>query len=178
MMTDWGAHHFDIAQWGLGMDESGPVEIIPPEDPKAERGLRYIYANGVEVIHAEEYEPGKKVKGVAFIGSEGKIFVDRGYLASDPGELIKQALTQKDVHLFKSPGHQRDWLDCIRSRKRPLCDVEVGARSVTVCHLGNLAYWNHRKLHWDPTAWRFVNDAEADKWLHRERRDPWQLPKV
>jgi predicted dehydrogenase len=178
MMTDWGAHHFDIAQWGLGMDQSGPVEIIPPEDPKAQRGLRYVYANGVEVIHAEEYAPGKKVNGVAFIGSEGKVFVNRGYLASDPVDLIKQTLTQKDVHLFKSPGHQRDWLDCIRSRKRPLCDVEVGARSVTVCHLGNLAYWNHRKLHWDPIAWRFVNDAEADKWLDRERRDPWQLPKV
>jgi predicted dehydrogenase len=178
MMTDWGAHHFDIAQWGLGMDQSGPVEIIPPEDPKAQRGVRYVYAGGVEVIHAEEYDKGKKVNGVAFIGSEGKVFVNRGYLASEPADLIKQALTQKDVHLFKSPGHQRDWLDCIRSRKRPLCDVEVGARSVTVCHLGNLAYWNHRKLHWDPIAWRFVNDAEADKWLDRERREAYQLPKV
>lgn len=178
MMTDWGAHHFDIAQWGLGMDQSGPVEIIPPDDPKAQKGVRYVYANGVEVIHAEEYEPGKKVDGVAFIGSTGKVFVNRGKLASDPAELIKETLTQKDVHLFKSPGHQRDWLDCIRSRKRPLCDVEVGARSVTVCHLGNLAYWNHRKLHWDPLAWHFVKDAEADKWLDRERREAYQLPKV
>jgi predicted dehydrogenase len=178
MMTDWGAHHFDIAHWGLGMDESGPVEIIPPEDPKAERGLRYLYGNGVEVIHAEEYEPGKKVNGVAFIGADGKIFVNRGYLASDPGEIIKQPLGDKDVHLFKSPGHQRNWLNCVRSRERPLCDVEIGARSVTVCHLGNLAYWNHKKLKWDPSKWQFVNDAEADKWLDRERRDPWQLPKV
>ena len=178
MMTDWGAHHFDIAQWGLAMDESGPVEIIPPEDPKAQKGLRYVYANGVEVIHGDEYEPGKKVNGVAFIGSDGKIFVNRGFLASDPGEIIKQPLGEKDVHLFKSPGHQRDWLDCLRSRKRPLCDVEIGARSVNVCHLGNLAYWNHKKLRWDPSRWQFVNDAEADKWLDRERRDPWQLPKV
>ncbi len=178
MMTDWGAHHFDIAQWGLDMDSSGPVEIIPPEDPKAERGLRYLYANGVEVIHAEEYEPGKKVNGVAFIGTDGKIFVNRGFLASDPGEIIKTPLGEKDVHLFKSPGHQRNWLDCVKSRERPLCDVEIGARSVTVCHLGNLAYWNHKKLKWDPSKWQFVNDAEADKWLDRERRDPWQLPKV
>jgi predicted dehydrogenase len=178
MMTDWGAHHFDIAQWGLDMDSSGPVEITPPEDPKAERGLRYRYANGIEVIHAEEYEPGKKVNGVAFIGSEGKIFVNRGFLASDPGDIIKQPLGEKDVHLFKSPGHQRDWLDCIRSRKKPLCDVEIGARSVTVCHLGNLAYWNHKKLRWNPAAWQFVDDAEADKWLDREWRAPWKLPTV
>jgi predicted dehydrogenase len=178
MMTDWGAHHFDIAQWGLDMDGSGPVEIIPPENARAEKGVRYVYANGVEVIHGDEYEPGKKVNGVAFIGTEGKIFVNRGYLASDPAEIIKVPIGEKDVHLFKSPGHQRDWLDCVRSRKRPLCDVEVGARSVTVCHLGNLAYWNHRKLRWAPDRWQFVNDTEADKWLDRERRDPWQLPKV
>ena len=178
MMTDWGAHHFDIAQWGLGMDESGPVEIIPPADPKAQKGVRYIYANGVPVIHADEYEPGRKVNGVAFIGSEGKVFVNRGFLATEPAELKMLQLTDKDVQLYKSPGHQRDWLNCVRSRKRPICDVEVGARSVTVCHLGNLAYWNHRKLKWDPKEWKFIDDAEANKWLDRERRDPWQLPKV
>ncbi len=179
MMTDWGAHHFDIAQWGLGMDEAGPVEIIPPADPKAERGLKYIYSNGVPVIHAEEYEPGKKVNGVAFIGETGKIFVNRGYLASDPGDIIKEKLGEKEVHLYKSPGHQRDWLECIRSRKKPICDVEVGARSVTVCHLGNIAYWTHQSFKWDPKAWKFVDaPAEVEKWLDRERRDPWQLPKV
>jgi predicted dehydrogenase len=178
MMTDWGAHHFDIAQWGLGMDGSGPIEIIPPEDPKAERGVKFIYANGVEVIHGSEYEPGKRFRGVAFIGSEGKIFVDRGYKASDPKEIITQPLGDKDVHLYKSPGHHRDWLNCVRSRKRPICDVEIGARSVTVCHLGNLAYWNHRKLYWDPKEWRFVNDAEANTWLDRARREPYHLPRV
>jgi predicted dehydrogenase len=179
MMTDWGAHHFDIAQWGLGMDESGPVEIIPPDDPKASIGVRYVYANGVTVTHAHEYEKGKGVNGVAFIGTDGKVFVNRGTLTiSDPTDLLTEALGDKAVSLFKSPGHQKDWLNCIKSRKRPLCDVEVGARSVTVCHLGNLAYWNHRKLRWDPKEWRFVDDAEANKWLDRERRDPYQLPSV
>jgi predicted dehydrogenase len=178
MMTDWGAHHFDIAQWALGMDGSGPVEIIPPDDPKAQKGVKYVYANGAVMIHGDHYGPGKKVKGVAFIGSEGKVFVDRGYLASDPADLIKQKLGDKDVQLYKSPGHQRDWLNCVRSRKQPICDVEIGARSVTVCHLGNLAYWNHRKLRWDPKEWTFVGDDEANQWLDRERRDPWQLPEV
>lgn len=171
MMTDWGAHHFDIAQWGLGMDESGPVQIIPPDDPKAGTGLKYIYANGVEVVHG----PGG---GVQFIGSDGEITVNRGKLESKPGEIIKTRLGEKDVHLYQSPGHQRDWLNCIRTRKRPIADVEIGARSVTVCHLGNLAYWNHTKLQWDPKEWQFVNNKEAMQWLDRERRDPWQLPKL
>jgi predicted dehydrogenase len=172
MMTDWGAHHFDIAQWGLGMDHSGPVQIIPPDNPKATSGLRYLYANGVEVVH------GGGARGVLFIGSDGEINVDRGFLKSNPEGILKQPLGEKDVHLYNSPGHQRDWLNCVRSRKLPICDVEIGARSVTVCHLGNLAYWNHRKLRWDPKNWRFVDDEEANKWLDRERRDPWQLPRV
>ena len=87
-------------------------------------------------------------------------------------------LEEKDAHLPSAANHYQDWLDCIRSRQRCICDVEVGARSVTVCHLGNLAYWNHRKLRWDPKEWRFVNDAEADNWLDRERRAGYQLPKV
>jgi predicted dehydrogenase len=178
MMTDWGAHHFDIAQWGLGMDESGPVEIIPPTDPKAERGVKYVYADGVEVIHAEKDDKGKNVNGVTFVGSTGRVFVNRGYLASDPVDLHKQKLGEKDVHLYESPGQQKDWLNCIKSRKRPICDVEIGARSVTVCHLGNLAYWNHRKLRWDPKEWRFIDDAEAEKWLDRERREGYALPTV
>lgn len=172
MMTDWGAHHFDIAQWGLGMDQSGPIEIIPPQDPKADKGVRYVYANGVEVVHSG------KARGVLFVGTDGEVNVDRGFLATKPDGLKDLKLGDGDVQLYKSPGHQRDWLQCIRSRKRPICDVEVGARSVTVCHLGNLAYWNHRTLRWDPKEWQFQGDAEANQWLDRERRGPWQLPSV
>jgi predicted dehydrogenase len=171
MMTDWGAHHFDIAQWGLGMDDSGPVEITPPDDPKAQKGVRYLYSNGVEVVHANS-------GGVLFIGTKGAILVNRGKLVSLPENVSKETLGPKDVRLYKSPGHQRDWLTCIRSRKKPICDVEIGARSVTVCHLGNLAYWNHRKLRWDPKKWQFIDDETAMKWLDRERRDPYQLPKL
>jgi predicted dehydrogenase len=178
MMTDWGAHHFDIAQWGLDMDNSGPVEIIPPDDPKADRGVRYLYSNGVEVVHANS-------GGVLFIGSDGEILVNRGKLEARRGEkkgkpedVLGGPLTEKDVHLYKSPGHQRDWLNCVRSRKRPLCDVEIGARSVTVCHLGNLAYWHHKKLRWDPKKWEFVDGAGENKWLDRDRREGYQLPKV
>lgn len=179
MMTDWGAHHFDIAQWGLGMDESGPVEIIPPKDPKAGKGVRYIYANGVPVIHTDRDDQGKNVDGVVFVGSDGWIQVNRGKLSSGPEEIIKQPLSDGDVKLYKSPGHQRDWLECIKTRKRPICDVEVGARSVTVCHLGNIAYWTGEKFKWDPKAWAFTDaSAAVKKWYDRDRRAGYELPKV
>ncbi len=168
--TDWGAHHFDIAQWGLGMDESGPVEIIPPEDPKAMQGLKYKYANGVEVVHGGP--------GATFVGTSGVISVDRGRIQSCPGKILDEPLKESDVHLYESPGHHKDWLDCIKTRKRPICDVEIGARSVTVCHLGNIAYWTRKTLKWDPKEWKLVGDQSAAPWLDRERRDPWQLPKV
>ena len=168
MMTDWGAHHFDIAQWGLGMDHSGPVEIIPPEDPKATKGLRYLYANGIEMEHGTS-------GGVLFIGSEGKILVNRGKFEATPASLGEEPLGEKDIRLYKSHNHCSDFLACMKTRQQPICDVEIGCRSVTVCHLGNLAYWNHRRLKWDPEKERFVGDDEANQWLDRPKRGKWQV---
>ncbi len=168
MMTDWGAHHFDIAQWGLGMDHSGPVEIIPPEDPKATKGLRYLYANGIEMEHGTS-------GGVLFIGSEGKILVNRGKFEATPASLGEEPLGEKDIRLYKSQNHCSDFLACMKTRQQPICDVEIGCRSVTVCHLGNLAYWNHRRLKWDPEKERFVGDDEANQWLDRPKRGKWQV---
>jgi len=165
-MTDWGAHHFDIAQWGLGMDDSGPVEIIPPADPKANKGARFLYANGVEMIHGNS-------GGVLFKGTAGEIFVNRGKFKITPEGLDKDPLPANGVQLYKSTNHQGDFLACVRSRQRPICDVEVGARSVTVCHLGNLAYWNRRPLKWDPAKERFVGDDAANQWLDTAKRSPW-----
>jgi len=167
MMTDWGAHHFDIAQWGLGMDDSGPVEVIPPDDPKATKGLRYIYPNGVEMLHGNS-------GGVLFIGTEGKILVNRGKFEATPDSIGKDPLPANAIRLYKSDNHAKDFLDCVRSRKRPICDVEIGCRSVTVCHIGNIAYWTHKRLKWDPKKEVFVGDAEANKWLDRVKRDPWK----
>ena len=177
-MTDLGAHHFDIAQWGLGMDKSGPIEIIPPTDPSKGIGVRYIYANGVEMIHGGyKDQDGVDRGGVHFIGENGVIHVDRGQLRSWPENIVTDPLGTSEKGLFQSPGHHQNWYDCIKSREKPICDVEIGARSATVCHLGNLAYWNGRKLKWDPERWHFVNDKEADTWRDRKRRDPWSLPK-
>jgi len=167
-MTDWGAHHFDIAQWGLGMDDSGPVEIIPPPDPKATRGVRYLYANGVEMIHGDS-------GGILFIGSEGKILVNRGKFEATPKALGEEPLAAGAIHLYNSYSHTKDFLDCMRSRKRPICDVEIGCRSVTVCHLGNLAYWHHRRLKRDPAKEQFTEPIEANAWLDRPKRGTWQV---
>ena len=168
MITDSGAHHLDIVQRALGMDASGPVEISPPADPKAERGVRYLYANGVEMIHGDS-------GGVLFIGSEGKILVNRGKFEATPAAIGETPLTDKDIRLYNSYNHGKDFLDCVRSRKQPICDVEIGCRSVTVCHLGNLAYWHHRRLKWDPVAEKFIGDAVANTWLNPPKRGPWKV---
>ena len=168
--TDMGAHHYDIAQWALGMDESGPVEIIPPEDPNATKGVKFVYANGIEMIHGGP-------SGCVFHGENGTLHIDRGQLTSDPEEIVKTPLADDEVHLPKSPGHHRDWLDCIKSREMPIAEVEKGARTVTVIHLGNLAYQHHKTLRWNPKEWQF-EDPIDNKWLDRERRDPWQLPEA
>lgn len=173
MMTDWGAHHFDIAQWGLGMDGSGPIEIIPPnlappDETTGQGALTYRYANGVRMIHGG-------ANGVRFIGSDGWVEVNRDHLQTWPESLAKAPLGPNDVHLYESPGHHEDWLRCIRDRRRPLCDVAVGASSATVCHLGNIAWWLGRTVHWDPEQRELVGDEAAARWLDRPRRAPWRL---
>jgi predicted dehydrogenase len=164
-----GAHHYDIAQWALGMDASGPVEITPPEDPNATKGVQYRYQNGVIMTHGGP-------SGCTFEGSEGTLRIDRGHLSSTPKAIVEEPLGERDIKLHYSTDHHRNWLDCIRARRKPVADVEVGARSVTVIHLGNLAYWNHRTLKWDPEKWEFPGDEEANTWRDMDRRDPWQLP--
>ena len=92
----------------------------------------------------------------------------------------KEPLSVSEQKLYKSPGHHTDFVECVRARRRPICDVEIGARSVTVCHLVNLAYWHNQKLKWDPMRWEFVgaNAAEANKWRGREQRDGYKLPSI
>jgi predicted dehydrogenase len=164
-MTDWGAHHFDIAQWGMGTDHTGPIEVIPPDGKDVDR-LTYKYANGVTVYHGGG-------RGVRFNGTEGVVEVNRGYLRTWPQELMYKPIGPNETRLYRSPGHYEDWLRCVRTRRRPICDVEIGCRSVTVCHLGNLAYWLKRPLRWNPDEERFVGDDEANRWLDRPKREPW-----
>jgi predicted dehydrogenase len=168
-MTDMGAHHFDIAQWGLGMDGAGPVQIIPP-DGKGVNLLTYRYANGVLMTHTGALEKA----GVEFIGDKGRVLVNRyDYLVTEPKELARQGFGPGDVRLCRSDDHHLNWAECIRTRGRPICDAEIGCRSVTVCHLGNIAYQLKRPLRWDPGKEIFVGDEEANRLLRRPMRAPW-----
>ena len=166
-MTDWGAHHFDIAQWGMGMDESGPVEIIPP-DGKDYKVLTYKYDSGVTMTR-------DKANGVLFTGTKGKVEVNRGHIRTWPEELKNKQIGPNEIHLYESRNHYVDWLDAIRKRSMPICDIETGCRSVSVCHLGNIAYKLGRPLKWDPEREVLIGDAGASRLLSRPMRSPWHL---
>lgn len=167
-LADMGAHHFDIAQWALDMDGSGPVEIIPPEDSKAQSGLKFVYANGVEMIHGGNTD-------CEFIGEKGTIRAGRGYLTSTPAEIAKATIGEKEFHVYASNNHRRNWVECIRSRKPTICTAEIGHRSATICHLGNIGYQLRKKLKWDPAKEVFVDDKEANALTTREPREKWKI---
>jgi predicted dehydrogenase len=164
-LADMGAHHFDIAQWALNMDHSAPTEIRPPE--RGDSGLRFVYANGVEMFHGGR-------SGCTFEGADGTIYVDRDRIESTPASILREPLGERDFHLpAVANSHHRNWLDCIRSRRQPVADVEIGARSAQVCQLANIGYWLRRALRWDPEREEFVRDDEANRLRSRENRAPW-----
>ncbi|MFD2933538.1 Gfo/Idh/MocA family protein [Spirosoma flavum] len=165
-MTDWGAHMFDIAQWGLDMDNSGPTEAIPGKEGK---GLVYRYANGIEMHH----NPIDGPQFCQFIGTEGEVTVSRGNLTTTPETLKDKVIGEGEKRVYLSDNHYKDFLDAIKSRKNPICDVEVGHRTASVCTLGNIAYQLGRPLRWNPATEQFQGDAEANRLLSRPMRTKW-----
>jgi predicted dehydrogenase len=190
-MTGWGAHGLDQIQWALGMDDSGPVEVWtegekfnPPTYTEPESRARgdkicrvpmifYRYANGV-TLKLDNGNPG----GGIFIGEKGKIEIFRGRVTSNPPELAQEPIKDGEIHLYKSDNHVQNWLDCIKSREKCIADVEIGHRSTTVCHLGNIARWTGRRLRWDPGKECFPDDAEANALVDRKRRKGYELPET
>ena len=180
-MTNFGAHHIDIAHWGMGVDDSGPLSIEgvatfhPRKWHEVSETCRvtYKYPNDVTMI------VGQKQKdipdGATFIGTKGKIFVTRGKIVSEPDEIANQPLGDGDVKLYVSGNHHKNFLECIQTRKLPICDVEIGHRSATACHLGNMAIRLGRKIQWDAAKEQIVGDAEAAAMLERPYRNPWKL---
>jgi predicted dehydrogenase len=177
ILADMGAHHFDIAQWALKMDGSGPVEVIPPPEKNKAYGLKFVYANGVVMIHGEfeKGEDGKEVRAdCVFEGTDGKILVSRQGISSLPDTILKEPLTDKDERVYPASNHHKNWLECIKSGKPTICTAEVGHRSATICHLGNIGYRLRKPLKWDPVKEQF-DDAAANKELSREPRAKWKL---
>lgn len=171
--TDWGAHMFDVVQWALNKDRSGPVQIIPAGYQDYDH-LTYVYDNGI--VMSERPWNQQKTKGVKFWGTNGWIEISRDFFkASDQSLLPKDSGKQTGPYETKIP-HQINFVEAVRSRKDPVVPVEVGHSTCVVCTLGNIAYELGRPVKWDPKAEKFVNDAVADKHLHRDYRDGYKLP--
>lgn len=183
-MTNFGAHHLDIAQWGLGMDASGPVAIEGTATFPKEKNLcevtdtcriTYTYANGVTVVLGQQQKD--IPDSVTFIGDKGKVYVTRSKIEATPKELLDSQFASTDTRLEVSPNHYQNFLDCIKSRAKPIADVEIGHRTATVCHLGNMAVRLGRKIQWDPVKEQIVGDADAaaSPMFTRPYRSPWTL---
>jgi predicted dehydrogenase len=169
MTADWGAHMFDIAQWGLGMDDSGPVAVYPPD--KDHKNLTFVYANGVTMTH-EHFGRGNCVR---FIGTKGIIDISREFIEAMPAKILTHQFTDTEIKLYESNNHHQNWLDCIKSRQQPVSTAEIGHRTSTVCLLANIGYELQRPLFWDPAKEEFKNDAEANKLTKAYIRKGWKL---
>jgi predicted dehydrogenase len=168
---NWGQHHYDIVQWGIGSDDTGPTEIGWEDG-----NLALKYANGV-VVYGCPY-PGESVGGTGgctFVGTDGRIAVDRESLVAYPSKILEQPLGPKDVHLYKSNDHSTNFLDCVRTRKRTISDAETAHRAMSVILVGGIATQVNRPLKWDPREERFPGDPGADRLLSVAMRAPWHI---
>jgi predicted dehydrogenase len=182
-MTNWGAHGLDQVQCALGMDQTGPVEFWPLPD-STPGAIAFRYANGV-TVRLEMPMAQMLVGGAIFVGQKGRMEIVRNDFRSDPLQMIKELPPREevdkwrdDVAKWQAKYHMQEWLECMRSRKTPSADVEIGHRSISVCHLANITRQLNRRLKWDPEAERFKDDAAANSLLRRPRRKGYELPGV
>jgi predicted dehydrogenase len=180
-MTNWGAHGLDQVQWALGMDETGPVEFWPigEEGPAGALGCRY--SNGAKVRLV--MPAGDLNGGAILVGEKGRVEIVRNGFRTDPPNLIKELPPAEEVQKWdraqwQAKYHMQDWMEAMRTRKQPLADVEVGHRSVSLCHLFGIVRQLNRRLKWDPATERFTGDEEANAMLSRTRRKGYELPAV
>ena len=170
-LTGNGSHGLDTVQWALGTDLSGPTEVWA-DSTNIRSQIHYRYANGT-TVHLDQ---GGYLVGGIFEGDKGKVIIDMARVRCEPEEIGEAPLTPNDLRLTHSNHHFQNWGDCMRTRSRPICDVEIGHRSATVCHLGNIARWlAPRKLTWDPEAEQFVGDDEANRLTWRPMREPYRM---
>jgi len=178
MITGWGSHMNDIAQWGNDTEHTGPVKIkATAKFP--DRGLfdvhtffhaEALYENGVRLV----METGSPA-GVRFEGSKGWIFVQRGAIKASDEDILRQKVKEDETKLYRSSNHMKNFLECMRTRREPVAPVEVGHRSNTVCVLAHIAMKLRRELKWDPQKEKFINDDEANQWLDYPHQSPWVL---
>jgi len=182
-LTDWAGHHIDIAHWGLGFDETGPVEIegkgVYPADGVYDVPTAYKftckYAGGVTMIVANDRQQPKGM-GTVWYGEKGWIHVDRGNkLDADPKSILDEKIGSNDTRLYESRDHQQNFLDCVVSRQKTITPIETALRSISVGLLGEIAMLTESKLQWDPDKETFLNNDKANRLLSRPMRSPWHL---
>jgi predicted dehydrogenase len=177
-LTDWGAHHVDIAQWALGRMESGPALVEGTGTYPAgglwnapvDYELNCLYEDGIRLAITSKYR-----NGVLFEGEEGEVFVTRGAIEARPASLLDTTFGPNEEHLFRSPGHRQNFLDCVRSRRQPVAPIEHAHRTITIAHLGNIAMQCRCPVRWDPDREKIVGNETAGRMLDRSMREPWRL---
>jgi len=179
-LTDWGAHLLDGAQWGNNSEHTGPVEVEGKGkflrdglyNTAKEYRIEYKYADGVKLI-VTSGNP-----SLRFEGSEGWIG-NRGWrapLQAEPKSILNSVIGPNEIHLYTcKAGEQRNFLDCVKSRKECYFPPEIGQRCFTIAHVGNISMLLGRKLKWDPDNEKFINDEQANRMLSRTMRSPWRL---
>lgn len=182
MLMDWVGHHVDIAHWGLGLDGTGPVEVeargeFPPGGALWDTALRFRvearYEGGLEMLIAGGYDDVRR--GVKWIGADGWVWVDRSGIETRPREVALERIGPRETRLPRSPGHHRQFIDCVRSGGRTLAPPEVALRSTTPGYLGVISMRLGRAIRWDPVNQRIIGDAQAERMLSRPLRSPWRL---
>ncbi len=168
--TNWSPHHYDIAQWGIGADDTGPVEIFHENGAVAFR-----YANGVILYSSpypgETWGPGR----VCFVGTEGRVTVDRDAFFTVPASIGAQPIAADEAHVYFANSHSGNFLDCVRTRKKTICHEEIAQRSISVILIGGIANLVRRPLKWDPQKEEFVGDPDANRYLGAAFREPWHV---
>lgn len=184
LMTDWGVHLIDIVLWGMGDEMPVSIEAkgryYPDSfyDVPQSMEVTFEFPSYTLIWHQPPPSPlplGRGWHGIYFEGNKGRLFVDRGGIVTDPPDLINEPLRANDFRLPRVPSQQREFVECVKTRQRPTCDVEVGHRSTYVCILGNIAFRLGRKLRWNARDELFVGDKEANRWLTKVYRKPWTL---
>lgn len=184
-ITDWGAHFVDVAQWGLGTDDTTPTEVHATKVQRRTEGIydapeqyhiEYQYSNGVKMVMFTTTDPA--TYGTKFIGSEGWIFTENEKLQASDLNILRTKLKDSDTHLFVSKHHFRNFIDAVQTRGEVAAPAEAAQRAATICHLGTISAQLQRPLKFDPVNETFDNDQEANALLLRPMRegDQWKMP--
>jgi predicted dehydrogenase len=180
-MTNFGAHNIDIAHWGMGMDEGGPVSVEGTATFHPEKWhevtetcrVTFQYPDGMQMIVGQQQKD--IPMGATFVGSKGTVFVSRKEIVANPVDLTSDPIREGDLRLYESTSHHQNFLDCVKSRKLPICDIEIGHRAATACHLGNIAVRTGRKITWDAAKEQIIGDDEAQAMTLPKYRAPWTI---